>query len=55
MERLYFSRIADVLNDPDIILGVNFRLQMSGLEEYDIAQDYVVSANLEKGDYDDRS
>ena len=53
VERLYFERITDALNDPDIILGINVRLQMSGLEEYDVPQDYVVSANLERGDFDE--
>jgi hypothetical protein len=49
---LYFERIANTLNDPDIVLGVNVRLKMSGLEGFDVPQNYVVSANLERGDYD---
>ncbi|MBU0727778.1 hypothetical protein KKA95_03775 [Patescibacteria group bacterium] len=53
IENLYFEKITDTLNDPDIILGVNMRLKISGIEEYDVPQDYVVSANLENGDYDE--
>ncbi|MBU0727777.1 hypothetical protein KKA95_03770 [Patescibacteria group bacterium] len=53
VESLYFERITDILNDPDIVLGVNIRLGISGLEDYDVPQDYVVSANLENGDYDE--
>ncbi len=49
---LFFDRISDRLNDPDIILGVSVRMKISGLEKYDVMQNYVVTANLERGDFD---
>lgn len=52
VESLYFEKITDNINDPDIILGVNMRMQISGIEEFDTIQNYVVSANLERGDFD---
>ncbi|MBN2087061.1 hypothetical protein JW758_01815 [Candidatus Peregrinibacteria bacterium] len=53
VDYLYFERITDSVNDPEIILGINVRLQVSGLEEYDVAQNYLLSANLERGDFDE--
>ena len=53
VESLYFDRITDELRDPDIVLGVNFRTDMTGLQEEDVVQKYVTSANLERGDYDE--
>ena len=53
VEHLYFEKITDDIDDPDIILGINIRLQISGVEEYDIIQNYLLSANLERGDYDE--
>jgi len=50
---LYFDRITDEVKDPEIALGVNFRLNIKGQEEEgDVIQNYVTSANLERGDYD---
>lgn len=53
VETLYFERITDEINDPDVILGINMRMDISGIEEFDAIQNYVVSANLERGDYDE--
>lgn len=52
VESLYFERIADNLNDADIVLGVTARLNLSGVEDTDLVQNYITSANLERGDYD---
>ncbi len=50
---LFFDKIADSLNDPDIALGINVRLEMTGADPTSPAQNYVFSANLERGDYDE--
>ncbi len=52
-DQLYFERIEDDLNDPEIFLGVNIRMQSAGREISSIEQDYVLSANLERGDFDE--
>lgn len=52
VENLYFERIADELYDPEIILGVNVRMDMTSTDPNSVAQHYVTSANLEKGDFD---
>ncbi len=55
VEQLYFEKIPDNLNDPDIALGINIRMKMVG-EETEIAnQAYVLSANLHRADYDEDS
>lgn len=53
VESLYFERIEDELNDPEIILGVAVHLNISGIEEFDPVQEYITSANLERGDFDE--
>jgi len=53
VESLFFDRITDRLNDPDIVLGISVRMKISGIEKYDVMQDYVVTANLERGDFDE--
>ena len=53
VENLFFDRVTDSLNDPDIILGISVRIKISGVEEYDVLQNYVVTANLERGDFDE--
>lgn len=50
---LYFEEVTDELFDPEIVLAVNFRLNISGADEYDAEQNYVNTANLERGDFDD--
>ncbi|MBN1258893.1 hypothetical protein JXA05_04015 [Candidatus Peregrinibacteria bacterium] len=50
---LFFEKIADTLNDPDVLLGINVRLQMTGADPTSPAQNYVFSANLERGDFDE--
>jgi hypothetical protein len=52
VENMFFDRITDRLNDPDIILGISVRMKISGVEKYDVMQNYVVTANLERGDFD---
>lgn len=49
---LYFERITDQLGDPEIILGVNTRLHASGPDEFAVEQEYFITANLEKADFD---
>jgi len=53
VEKLYFEKISDNLNDPDIVLGVNVRMEIGGLEELSVLQNYVILANLELGDFDE--
>ncbi len=53
VQSLYFERITDSLNDPEIVLGINVRLNITGEAEHDQVQNYVTSANLERGDYDE--
>jgi len=53
VESLFFDRITDRQNDPEIILGISVRMKISGLEQYDVVQNYVVTANLERGDFDE--
>ena len=53
VESLYFQRITGDLNDPDIVLGINVRINIKGSAQYDKVQNYVTSANLERGDYDE--
>jgi hypothetical protein len=53
VKRLYFEKMPDDLDNEEIALGVNVRIQMTGLGTTDVPQDYVVSANLEHGDYDE--
>ncbi|MBI5421669.1 hypothetical protein HZA44_00860 [Candidatus Peregrinibacteria bacterium] len=52
VDSLYFEKIADQLNDPEIAMGVNVRLAVAPAEENSVPQNYVTSANLEKGDFD---
>lgn len=52
VEQLYFEKIPDNLNDPEIGVGVNVRMKMSGEEVESIEQSYVLSANLQRADYD---
>jgi len=52
LEGLYFERITDELGDPEIVMGVNVRLNAHGLQEYAVLQEYIASANLERGDFD---
>ncbi|QQR83183.1 hypothetical protein IPJ72_05255 [Candidatus Peregrinibacteria bacterium] len=48
---LFFERIEDRLNDPQIVMGVTARLSAQDGQD-GVPQEYIVSANLEKGDYD---
>ncbi|MFH0838353.1 MAG: hypothetical protein V1880_03760 [Patescibacteria group bacterium] len=50
--RLYFEKIPDDLDDPEIALGINIRMKMSGAEAESVEQNYVLSANLQRGDFD---
>lgn len=52
VDSLYFEKIADQLNDPEIAMGVNVRMAVAPAEENSVPQNYVTSANLEKGDFD---
>ena len=52
-EQLYFEKIEDDINDPEVVLGVNVRIKSAGKEIDSIKQDYVLSANLERGDFDE--
>lgn len=52
LEGLYFERITDALNDPEIILGITTRMNVTGEQEYAVIQEYTASANLERGDFD---
>ncbi len=51
-EQLYFEKIEDDVNDPEIALGINIRIKSAGKELTSIEQDYTLSGNLERGDYD---
>ncbi len=53
VEDMYFEQIADELNDPEIVLGVNMRMHVTGTRAYGVLQEYITSANLEKGDFDE--
>ncbi len=53
VESLYFQRITDNLNDPEIILGTTAHMTVTGTEQYSAPQEYIMSANLENGDFDD--
>ena len=53
VEQLYFEKIDDNLNFPDLALGVNLRMKVTGQDDNSVEQDYVISANLDRGDYDD--
>ena len=53
VEQLYFEKILDDIDDPEIALGINVRIKSAGLEDKSVTQDYVLSANLDKGDFDD--
>lgn len=52
VNQLYFERMPDNLHDPEIALGINVRIKMSGVENESVEQSYVLSANLQRGDYD---
>lgn len=52
VDSLYFEKITDNLNDPDIVLGVTARLNIHSIDEYDEVQNYTTSASLENGDFD---
>lgn len=52
LESLYFERISDNMNDPEIILGVAAHLTAKGNQENAVTQEYITSANLEVGDFD---
>jgi len=52
VEQLYFEKIPDNLNDPDVALGINVRMRMAGEETEIMDQAYVTSANLQRADYD---
>ncbi|MBN2096830.1 thrombospondin type 3 repeat-containing protein [Candidatus Peregrinibacteria bacterium] len=53
LESLYFDRITDSMNDPEIILGATAHMTVTGTEQYSAPQEYVMSANLENGDFDE--
>jgi hypothetical protein len=53
VEGLYFERIEDELNDPDIVLGVTTHMNVTGTQEYSEMQEYITSTNLERGDFDE--
>lgn len=55
VEQLYFEKIPDNLNDPEVAIGVNVRMKMRGTETPIMEQTYVLSANLQRADYDDDS
>lgn len=52
VNQLYFEKIPDNVNDPEIALGVNVRMKMSGGDEGSAEQSYVLNASLQRGDYD---
>lgn len=52
VDSLFFERITDQLGDPEVILGVNTRLHASGPDEFSVLQEYVISSNLERADFD---
>lgn len=52
VQSLYFENIASNSTDPDIVEGVNVRITIKGPGKNDVPQNYVTSANLERGDYD---
>jgi len=53
LESLYFDRITDSLNDPEIVLGATAHMTVTGTEQYSAPQEYTMSANLENGDFDE--
>ena len=53
VQQLYFEKSQDVFNNENIVLGINIRMTVTGQQEEDIDQEYVLSANLDRGDYDD--
>lgn len=52
VSQLFFEKIPDNVNDPEIALGINVRMKMSGKDQESVEQSYVLSANLQRGDYD---
>ncbi len=52
VDNLYFEKISDQLNDPEIALGLNVRMAVASTDPNSVVQNYVTSANLEKGDFD---
>ena len=52
VQQLYFEKIDDNLNFPDLALGINLRMKVAGQDTTSVPQSYVISANLERGDYD---
>lgn len=53
IEELFFEKIPDNVRDPEIAVGLNVRMKMSGPEDGGIDQNYVISPILERGDFDD--
>ena len=53
LESLYFERIVDELNDPEIIFSIATYMNVTGTEEHAVPQEYIITANLERGDFDD--
>ncbi len=52
VEYMYFERIPDELNDPEIVFGVATNLKISGLVDKGITQEHIIYANLVNGDFD---
>lgn len=52
IDSLFFERITDQLGDPEVVLGINTRLHASGPSEFSVLQEYVISSNLERADFD---
>ncbi len=51
-DQLFFEKIEDEVDDPEIALGINVRMKSAGQEITSIEQDHTLSANLERGDFD---
>jgi len=52
VEQLFFEKAPDSIGDAEIVLGVAVRMKLSGAEAESVEQDYVLTANLERGDFD---
>ncbi len=52
VESLYFEKLADEVGDPEIVIGLNVRMNISSTDPNSVVQHYVTSSNLEKGDFD---
>ena len=53
VKSLYFEKNEDVFGSENIALGINIKMVVAGEKEDSIEQEVILSANLERGDYDD--